>query len=539
VIDSGTWQETYVKAQNLPPDPYWTAAGQTYSFDNEWGEQKYYNGRLSLEWDPSEALSALFTLNGFWDKGQSQMPQLVGITPLNPINAVNPLVANYPSAPRRADAGSWGPCVNISGGTPANVSGQINLSNRLYDTCHDAEKDNKFYSPSLHVDYNLTDDLTLTSLTSYNHFERDQQLESDGTIYQDYESSQDGKIETVFQELRIAGSVRGKGSWVFGVNYEHTRTWDSFMQTYGISTAVPTQVITATRSARRIRTICSAPTRTRRSVTSNTRCGTRSRCKAACVTPISSATTAAVAPTAATARGRTSLRRFRPCSRSSPARWHRSAAESDVGPGKCASTGPGPTFFPVASGFEDKLNQDNVSWRTGINWTPTDTMLLYANVNEGYKSGSFPTVASAAFLQLFPAKQEKLLAYEIGGKFGLFDGRLQLNAATFYYDYTDKQILGAINDAVFGSLPALVNVPESHVIGWRHPQPGSRSTAWYSRRRSATQKARSTATSATSIRSSTRSPTIPQRLSRASRSRTRRNGSRTSICNTNGNFAVT
>ena len=33
---------------------------------------------------------------------------------------------------------------------------------------------------------------------------------------------------------------------MFGANYEHTRTWDSFLQTYGISTAVPTQVITAT-----------------------------------------------------------------------------------------------------------------------------------------------------------------------------------------------------------------------------------------------------------------------------------------------------
>ena len=55
---------------------------------------------MSLEWNPSEALSALFTLNGFYDKGQSQMPQLVGITPLNPINAVNPLVADYPQ--RRA-----------------------------------------------------------------------------------------------------------------------------------------------------------------------------------------------------------------------------------------------------------------------------------------------------------------------------------------------------------------------------------------------------------------------------------------------------
>jgi hypothetical protein len=33
---------------------------------------------------------------------------------------------------------------------------------------------------------------------------------------------------------------------------------------------------------------------------------------------------------------------------------------------------PGPTFFPVASGFEDKLNQDNVSAH-GNQLTPTDT----------------------------------------------------------------------------------------------------------------------------------------------------------------------
>jgi outer membrane receptor protein involved in Fe transport len=43
---------------------------------------------------------------------------------------------------------------------------------------------------------------------------------------------------------------------------------------------------------------------------------------------------------------------------------------------------------------------------------------------------------------------------------------MQLNAAIFYYDYKDKQILGALNDPVFGALPALVNVPKSHVEGF-------------------------------------------------------------------------
>jgi outer membrane receptor protein involved in Fe transport len=137
-----------------------------------------------------------------------------------------------------------------------------------------------------------------------------------------------------------------------------------------------------------------------------------------------------------------------------------------AGPGNCASTGPAPLFLPVPSGFTDSLDEDNVSWRVGANWSVTPDALLYLNVSRGYKSGSFPTVASAAFTQLFPAKQENLLAYELGTKVGLLDGNMQLNAAVFYYDYKDKQVLGAINDPIFGSLPALVNVPKSHVIGW-------------------------------------------------------------------------
>lgn len=42
---------------------------------------------------------------------------------------------------------------------------------------------------------------------------------------------------------------------------------------------------------------------------------------------------------------------------------------------------------------------------------------------------------------------------------------MQLNAAAFYYDYEDKQIISIINDPVFGPLAALVNVPESEILG--------------------------------------------------------------------------
>ena len=58
-----------------------------------------------------------------------------------------------------------------------------------------------------------------------------------------------------------------------------------------------------------------------------------------------------------------------------------------------------------------------------------------------------------------------MLSYELGSKLGLLDGRMQINAAAFFYDYTDKQVVGSTPDPILGPLPTLVNVPESEVKG--------------------------------------------------------------------------
>jgi iron complex outermembrane receptor protein len=68
---------------------------------------------------------------------------------------------------------------------------------------------------------------------------------------------------------------------------------------------------------------------------------------------------------------------------------------------------------------------------------------------------------------LKPATQEKVLAYEIGAKATLLERTLQVNAALFYYDYTDKQIRGRIIDplGIFGALETDINVPKSRIEG--------------------------------------------------------------------------
>jgi iron complex outermembrane receptor protein len=137
-------------------------------------------------------------------------------------------------------------------------------------------------------------------------------------------------------------------------------------------------------------------------------------------------------------------------------------------PGTCASTGAAPTYNSPAGGalFYSKLDENNVSWKVGLNWKPIPDTLLYVNVSQGWKGGSYPTVALASLVQTKPVVQEGLLSYEVGFKSTMLDHQVQLNAAGFYYDYTNKQILGAVADVVYGALPSLVNVPKSHVTGF-------------------------------------------------------------------------
>ena len=64
-----------------------------------------------------------------------------------------------------------------------------------------------------------------------------------------------------------------------------------------------------------------------------------------------------------------------------------------------------------------------------------------------------------------PVKQESVLAYEAGFKARLFDRKVDLTGAVFYYDYSDKQLRGRLPDPVFGTLDGLVQVPKSRLWG--------------------------------------------------------------------------
>ena len=104
----------------------------------------------------------------------------------------------------------------------------------------------------------------------------------------------------------------------------------------------------------------------------------------------------------------------------------------------CAPTGFG--AVPITF-VDDKFSDDNVSGRLALEWRPSDNWMAYGSVSTGFKSGGFFGDFTFDNSELAPFISETITAYEIGSKSTLADGRVQLNAAIFYYDYQDIQTL--------------------------------------------------------------------------------------------------
>ena len=84
---------------------------------------------------------------------------------------------------------------------------------------------------------------------------------------------------------------------------------------------------------------------------------------------------------------------------------------------------------------------DNVSFKLGYEWRPRvdalDALLLYGNVATGFRSGGFSADladSQAAFTSLKP---EEVTSYELGFKSELADRRFRLNGAVFHYIFSN------------------------------------------------------------------------------------------------------
>ena len=101
--------------------------------------------------------------------------------------------------------------------------------------------------------------------------------------------------------------------------------------------------------------------------------------------------------------------------------------------------------------------------KVALEYKPITGLLLYASASKGVKSGGFTAYNTGNVSGIAPFKPEKLYAYEVGFK-ATASRTLQFNAAGFYYDYRDQQVLDAVCGAN-GPVGKFANAKKSRIWG--------------------------------------------------------------------------
>jgi len=438
---------------------------ESNSRDETQGEVHRIGARLRFEWEPTDSLQVDLSLSAWENRSDTIVGQGIGFTPatnpaLNPAAAAfnaggpfNPGAApgvvtyianNFPTDSSQADwapAAQRGANIGIGAGLPGDLA-----------------EDNTFYAGALRLTYDLNPDLRVVSLTAYNHLERDALFDWSGVPYEILLQHAEGEIDTFSQELRLEGETE-RLRWLVGAYFGSDEIQDNnrtlLGQNYNVAriravgqlilagvdplTYNPPGTInpllvpgfvpgpyTALDMAQAFRTYRDVATM---------EADTASVFASAewDLNDSLSLTTAV--------RYTEDEHSYRGCSRDFNGSMlpnvnvvnrylytviYGIPTPNPIGINDCN------TFNPTTGQFGEvahTLEEDNVSWRLGLDWQANASTLFYASVSQGFKAGVTPVNAASTSTQQAPATQESLLAYEVGTKLGLFDRAVQFNVA--------------------------------------------------------------------------------------------------------------
>ncbi len=420
VDEGGAWQKSDTRSDTL-------------------GAKNNQQARLLLNWAPTEKLKVAVNINGWLDRSDSQAGQEIGLNLQTPkYAAFVPNVVNEPIAPQNDTAADW------------------------YSQIHPRNNET-FYQGSLRADYNVSRYINLTYLGAYERYTQNDISDNTGQNI-DFYLRMLGTVRSTSQEVRASGKAWDNHlDWVAGLNYAWTAANEDQDETLLESTSA--YALTTVPLA--LHEPALGPFASVNNVSSDV-----SISKAVFgnleYRPISALVLHAGARYNETdinhggctkdvdgnaAAGFTALETL----------VRKGVGVQTIPEGGCVTFGP--TLLP---GYQyGRLDQHNISWRFGADWTPIDRTLVYVSVSKGYKAGSFPTLTASSYLQLAPVTQESLVAYEAGVKSRVLDNRLELDASIFHYDYDNKQVEAREPDpeGIFGFLNVLLNVPKSEEDG--------------------------------------------------------------------------
>jgi iron complex outermembrane receptor protein len=131
--------------------------------------------------------------------------------------------------------------------------------------------------------------------------------------------------------------------------------------------------------------------------------------------------------------------------------------------------GLGGSLRIIAESFTVNPSDDwnDFSPMASLQYRPSDETMVFFTASKGFKSGGFAGSQGVESAASNPVDPETAFNYEIGFKGDLLDNSLRLNAAVFYTDYEDLQIVrfGPVPNSTFGTFQT-TNIGEAEIKGF-------------------------------------------------------------------------
>lgn len=425
---------------------------KSVSRDDTLGEKDRLGLRALLAINPNDRLSIDLSASYWRDRSDTVASQAVAFTPDSA-----PFAAPGVAGSIRSDWGKGG--ADWDPAQPGRKPFQM---------------DSRFYGLAATVNYDLSDSLSIVSLTGYNDVRRDDFNDVDGTPVGVFAYESIGRIKSFSQELRLVGSG-DRLNYTVGGYYSKDDIQDDQIGDFDASSVL-----------RQLRFVANLvdPTNSRYTAEQKAtgfrffRTTTEQESRTWSVFANGDYQLTDTLKLSGGLRYTQDQLKFSACSRDIDGLtipvWNTAVpfviksrtgidAPGNVGVNECLTYKS--DFTGVASYDKPTLDEDNVAARVALNYEPNPDVLIYGSISRGFKSGAVPIIAGNVETQFAPATQEQVTAFEAGAKLKLAGGQAQLNFAGFFMSYKDKQLFGEILDPVFTSLTRIVNIPESEIYG--------------------------------------------------------------------------
>lgn len=264
--------------------------------------------------------------------------------------------------------------------------------------------------------------VTLTSITSYDTFRRDQTEDSDASIFVSANTLLYSNIHQFSQELRASGSF-GPLRMLLGGYYEH----DSIHSNESANLAQNTIVLLPP-FAPRLASSFDQKVRSLAVFTNN---------------ELELTSQLSVVIGARYTNDRTSV-----------------DGSTFLGANDPTATDHAITPIIPVDAVNSSRTDGTTSFRGQVNFKPSRDQLIYASISRGFRSGGYSVPFGGTISTFAP---EQLTAYELGSKSRLLGRSLDIDLAAFYYDYKDIQ--ATVNDPASPLVQITRNIGKSRTYG--------------------------------------------------------------------------